>query len=1114
MNARIAVCFLMVAFTPLAQHAEAAELEDSFLSPPASARPHTWWHWMNGHVSREGITKDLEAMERIGLGGFQAFHVTDGIPAGPVGYMTPRWRELMQHTAREADRLGLEMCLHNCAGWSSSGGPWITPENAMFEIVWTEAQVHGGADGCPLQQPTTRLGYYRDIGVLAFPTPLAEAEGGSAFRLKDAPGKAGFKRLDKPKPDDRIAPPEASIPLNTIVDVTKKISTEGNLEWHAPPGEWTVLRFGYTPTGVTNRPAPKEGIGLECDKLSRTGAVQHWNGIVQKVLDDAGPLAPKTLNNVLVDSYETGRQNWTHDFASQFSERHGYDLKTYLPTVTGRVVESVEVSERFLWDFRRTIADLYLEEYFGAFAQLCHDRGLALSIEPYGRGAGNFHDVEVASVADIPMGEFWVNRPDAWHESSVKLAASAAHAHGRTYVGAESFTAGQINAAWVSHPGSLKARGDYFFAKGLNRIIFHTYVHKPWHDSIRPGMTMGPHGMQLNRKTTWFEQARPWIDYLSRCQLLLQQGDFVADIAYLASENAPNILLKRTELSPPPPAGYDYDSLCTRDLMTMRVEDGRVKLPSGMAYRVLVLPAEKRMRPEVLEKIRQLVDGGATVFGTRPTKSPSLASYPNCDDRVQHSAAAIWRGENVFSSDKSSLGEILRKQDLPPDFEVAGLDQDHDVRYLHRRARHADIYFVTNQRSRLDRVNCVFRTVGRQPYLWRPESGEIEPAGIWTETEDGRTQVSLQLGPEESVFVVFVVFAETKSQAPHALAYVPPKRGQTASLSKSESVKIIRAAYGPFNGEDRRRVDVTRQLQQLIDQGNGAVVVGNHLAKDPAPGVMKRLRVSYERNGKPQHRVVEEGGTLHLGTSSPPPVFEPSSRLAVDDGAVHLRTFISGEHEIALSNGNSVRMSTATPSPLEIEGPWALSLQSPDEPLRSIDLPELVSLSEHRDDAVKYFAGTAEYRCRFHVSKEQVGADKIHQLDLGDVQVLARVVLNGHDLGTLWRAPYSVEVTDALVAGPNELVVRVTTTWPNRLIGNDRRAARPAKRRGPSFRSLPMDDLISGKLPDATSTYSTWRHWLASDSLHPAGLIGPVHIYHGIRREAGNPPQRQAKFPE
>lgn len=1106
MNVRIAAYLLLVSFMFGAHCAQADELKDAFRDPPSRARPHTWWHWMNGHVSREGITKDLEAMKRIGLGGFQAFHVTDGIPAGPVGYMTPRWRELMKHTALEADRLGLEMCLHNCAGWSSSGGPWVKPENAMFEIVWTESQVRGEADSHTLKQPKTKHGYYRDICVLAFPTPPAEAHAGSPFRLKDAPGKAGFKRLDNPQPDDRDAPLDAMIPLDSIVDLSKNLTAEGHLEWDVPPGEWTVLRFGYTPTGVTNRPAPNEGIGLECNKLSRAGAVQHWNGIVQKVLDDVGELAPKTLNNVLIDSYETGRQNWTHDFATQFSERHGYDLKLYLPTVTGRVVESMEVSERFLWDFRRTIADLFLEEYFGAFAELCHDRGLSLSIEPYGRSFGNFHDVEVAAVADIPMGEFWVNRPDAWHEFSVKLAASAAHVHGRTYVGAESFTAGQVNAAWISHPGSLKALGDRFFAEGLNRIIFHTYVHKPWPDSIRPGMTMGPHGMQLNRKTTWFEQGRSWIDYLSRCQLLLQQGEFVADIAYLASENAPNTFVRRNELSPQPPEGHDYDTLCVRDLMTMRVEAGRVVLPSGMGYRVLVLPPEATIRPAVLDKIRQLVEHGAMVFGPRPKSSPSLAGYPSCDDEVQRLVAGLWRDGGVIDGDNNTLAEVLQGQGAQPDFEVVGDKPNRDVRYAHRRTQDADIYYVANQQLAPDEVSCLFRIAGRQPSLWYPESGKIEPAPVWTKTADDRTSVSLQLGPEESVFVVF---SKTESPAPHVSAFVPPEREELKRPTASDVVKVIRAAYGPFNGEDTRRVDVTDQLQRLIDRGDEIIVVGNHLARDPSPGVMKRLRVEFERNGRPQSRVVEEGGTLRLGVSQQPPVFEPSSELTVRDGSIKLRAFSSGEHDIALSNGSSLRISSATaPPPLEIEGPWTLSLMAPGESVKLVGLPELVSLSEHDDDAVKYFAGTAEYECRFDVPNERIGTDKIHQLDLGDVQVLARVMLNGRDLGTLWRAPYTVDVSDALTPGPNKLVVRVTTTWPNRLIGDERLAARPATRRGLRTRSLPIDDLMSGKLPTTTSNYTTWRHWLASDSLHPAGLIGPVKIHHGVTLEVGNPHSR------
>lgn len=603
------------------------ELKNGFFNPSDTAKPHTWWHWMNGNVTEEGITLDLEAMKAAGLGGFQVFHVTDGIPDGPVTYNSEKWHELMAHTINKADSLGLEMCFHNCAGWSSSGGPWITPETSMKIVVWSEMKIEGPVNFSDLlKNPESNHNYYRDIAVIAFPTPESEKNGEEGFRLSDWKNKTGYqqkgryKRQDRPEPDTRTIFPGDVISLDDSVDLTENMEDNGQLKWDVPAGQWTVVRFGYTTTGSTNHPAPPEGVGLECDKLSKAGAEAHWNGIVKKVIQDARSQAGKSFNSILIDSYETGSQNWTDNFAEEFHQRRGYDIYHFLLCLTGRVVGSIEISERFLWDFRRTVADMFAENYYGHFANLCRQNGLKLYIEPYG-ASGFFDDFANARYADIPMGEFWVNRYDAWHWWSSKLSSSAAHAYGRKYVGSETFTAAGEDAAWINHPYSLKTLGDYFYCKGINRFIFHDYAHHPWPD-FKPGMTMGPHGFQMNRGNTWWKQSGVWLIYLARTQYMLQEGQFVADICYFFGENMPNTLVQKNELQPIPPEGYDYDAFSTDVLMQLDVENGKLVLPGGMQYRVLVLPHfDRTMRPEVLRKIRDLVRDGAVVTGPKPTRS-------------------------------------------------------------------------------------------------------------------------------------------------------------------------------------------------------------------------------------------------------------------------------------------------------------------------------------------------------------------------------------------------------------------------------------------------------------------------------------------------------------
>jgi hypothetical protein len=576
------------------------ELVRGFRNPPPSARPHTWWHWINGNITKEGITADLEAMKRVGIGGAQIFNVEVGVPAGKVPFMSPTFREMIRHAAKEANRLGLELCVHNCAGWSSSGGPWVKPEHAMQALCWSETSVRGPSrfEGVlPRPQRILRYGpgdYYRDIAVLAFPVPSGSA---AQVRISNIRAKAAFDRGGNIDPDTSPTPPGSAIELRQVVNLTDRLQPDGRISWDVPPGDWVILRIGHAPTGKENHPSPREGLGLECDKLSREALQEHWNGMMAKILADIGPLAGKSINGSLIDSYEVFSQNWTPRFREEFRKRRGYDLLPYLPVITGRVVGSIEESERFLWDFRRTVADLFAENYYGYFAELCRRNGLKFYTEPYGNGF--FDDLQCGGLADIPMGEFWVGGGAI---ETTKLAASAGHTNGRRVIGAESFTADDVNGRWKVDPYSIKALGDLVFCQGVNRYIFHRYAHQPWMN-LKPGMTMGPWGMHLERTVTWWEQSAAWMKYIARCQYLLQSGLFVADVCYFCGEGAPNSLPGRSGLQPPMPDGYDYDGCDSSVILKrMSVRNGRIVLPDGMSYRLLVLPNSRFMTPQMARK--------------------------------------------------------------------------------------------------------------------------------------------------------------------------------------------------------------------------------------------------------------------------------------------------------------------------------------------------------------------------------------------------------------------------------------------------------------------------------------------------------------------------------
>ena len=844
--------------------ARADSIEDGFRHPPDSAKPQIWWHWMNGNITREGITADLESMKRVGIGGATIVNVDCDIPPGPVKFMSPEWRAMMRYAAQEADRLGLELCLENCAGWSSSGGPWNTPEHAMQRVTTSELKVKGPLHfSAVLPVPPVTLGFYRDIAVLAFRTPKGEAVSGNPAAIEDLDAKSGANGqfvLSSPAADHAAA--DQVVPRSGIVDLTGEMHTDGQLVWDVPAGDWTIVRLGYTPTGVENHPAPVEGTGLECDKFSREALDAHWAGFVQKVLDDLGPLAGKgkTLNSVLIDSYEVGGQNWTPRFRSEFEKRRGYDPLPFLPTLTGRVVDSPEVSERFLWDLRRTIADLFADDYYGHFQELCHQHGLKAAFEPY---TGPFESLQCGEAADIPMGEFWAGgAPDP----SVKLASSVGHIFGQPIIGAESFTAapGPQHGRWLDDPYSLKALGDQVFCQGINRYIFHRFAMQPWTNRW-PGMTMGQWGTHFDRTSTWWEQGRAWLQYVTRCQYLLQQGRFMADAAYFCGESAP---VETRAGDPALPAGYDYDDVNAGVLLHHAAMQGdRLVLDSGMSYRVLILPpSDPDMTPDLLRKLAGFVADGLVVVGRPPRASPSLEGYPACDVEVQDLATRIWGDcdgrtvtEHAFGRGQAIWGrglvQVLGELNLEPDFAYPA-SGNAQLDFIHRRAGAAEIYFVSNQRNRFDTVECSFRVQGLQPELWDPETGDIQAAPVWREA-NGRTVVSLSFGPSGSVFVVF----RAKAQGDHLVAVERDGPPVVEATGPAVDLRILKAVYGLVPSWS----DVTATVRSLVAGGARQIPASNDMAgDDPAPNIVKQLRVTYRLNSRWQTNEVTEGQALEL----------------------------------------------------------------------------------------------------------------------------------------------------------------------------------------------------------------------------------------------------------
>ena len=978
------------------------ELERRFSAPPVSAQPMTWWHWMNGNITREGITADLESMARVGIVGAQVFNVANksavNIPAGPIRFMSPEWLDLLAHADREASRLGMTLGMHNSAGWSGSGGPWVKPEHSMKKVVWREVQVSAPTAGpLHLSAPESTHGFYRDIAVVAFPTPARRPPLLPAPEKVPLHGDAPPREIDLAQVTD-----DAVVPFASVVLLTDRMSSDGRLDWTPPPGTWTVIRFGYTSNARENRPAAPEATGLESDKFSRAALDHFWAGGIQPILNKVGPREGKGLQIILVDSYEAGRQNWTDLMADEFSARRDYRIEPFLPVLAGWVIGSSEQTRRFQWDFNRTCADLMADNFYTYFAEKCRKAGLEFASEPYGNGG--FEPGAVAIASDLILGEFWVNRGI---HASPKVVASAAHTFGKTIVGAESFTAQPEQGRWQNHPGTLKGIGDRMWTEGINRFVFHSFPHQPWTDKV-PGMTMGMWGTHFGRTNTWWEQGAEWIRYVARSQALLQAGSPVADVLVF-----PGLGQARWPQVDPAlrAAGYDYDLVTTSLLSQLRVENGQMVLPSGTRYRVLEISGAARFTPELAGVVRDLVRAGGTVIAPRPTASPSLTGWPQADREVAAIAEEVWgpatkdAGRRRYGKGDlfwgTSAVEVLREMHVPPDF--APTVADPELCYIHRRQETKDLYFVSNQAGVAKTAEVDFRVTGRQPELWSPLTGARVPAGLW-QSNQRSTRVTLSLAAGESVFVVFQ--NEAAAEAP--------------------------------------------TVRSLAREGRGE------------------------------------------GASAPP------AQILVGEGTPRLLAWESGHYVATLSDG-STRVSTvdSLPAPLSPAGPWTVDFMPDRGAPDTIELRRLIDWTAHADAGVRHFSGSATYRTGLDVPADfRRQADRI-ELDLGVVHVIAEVTLNGQFLGTLWHPPYAVDVSHAVRPGRNELEVRVTNLWPNRIIGDE---ALPAEVewKGRALADWPAW-MREGqpRPPTGRVTFATWHHWELDDPLLPSGLVGPVRLRGG-----------------
>ncbi|MGD0912605.1 MAG: glycosyl hydrolase, partial [Terracidiphilus sp.] len=701
---------------PVSAAEETGFSENTFLVPPDSAKVWVYWWWLDGASSKEGITRDLEEMKKQGISGVLVFDAGTGGLESPKGpeFMSDEWRGHFRHAVEEAGRLGIEMGINVCSGWNA-GGPWVEREDAIKAFVWSETHVEGPAlFRGNLKQPdypdleefygaTGELqGWYRDISVVACPVG-----------------------------DDGIWDEKKAVNLSGS-------TLEGTLEWSVPDGKWTILRLGYRMTQARTKYSSSEytsseRLGWEIDPLSALAMDRHFAHTAAKMIEDAGPLAGRTLKYTHIDSWEIGQPTWTAAFVKEFQSRREYDPTPYLPALAKRIVNSQELTKRFLWDYRRTLADLVAENYYGRLSKLSHEHGLGTHSE----AGGPFftHDIdglECDGADDIPMGEFWATRlallghpsPDPnptkeegtsapFFQSSVwrpvsddgyagcaRQAATAAHIYGKQLSQAESYT--NFNDDWTEYPYYLKPIGDRAFCLGVTRQVINFSALQSEMDA-KPGYQWAHVGTHFDRNVTWWEKSHAWLTYLARCQYMLRQGSFAADILYFCGETIPNFAL----IDRKPLPGYNFDTVNAQVLLTRAsAQDGRIALRDGMKYRYLVIPegVGTEMTVPVLQKISELVKGGITLVGLPPKSSPGLTNYPASDEQLKQLADALW-GTDMGSSGMRTVGkgrliwgkgldEVVKDDGLQPDVELRALPGDAQLDWIHRHSADGDIYFI------------------------------------------------------------------------------------------------------------------------------------------------------------------------------------------------------------------------------------------------------------------------------------------------------------------------------------------------------------------------------------------------------------------------------------
>ena len=730
---RIIGCLILLIFITGGNGLSAQRLEKDFKNPPMQYRPYVWWHWMGPNFSLQGITKDLEAMRDAGIGGATIFNLCSAVeesispttnnPWPEQTYRSEAYWKAIRFACSEAERLGIEIGLHNTAGYSTTGGPWIDEDKGMKHLVSRKVKITGG----------------KEISV-DLPQPV----------LPPYPGWGAAGKITPDKYDEiavLAVPCKGNILEGKVFDLKSNQDNKGHIVWDAPAGEWFIFRIGYASSMATPHPVPDDLIGktLEVNKIDSALTAFHWDQVLNPLKEHVGDYFGKSFKHLLIDSYEAGNQNWTKGFRETFIKWKGYDPVEWLPCLLLEKGDTLQMDTikaiRFKWDFNDVVARMYQLYGWKVAKDKIAAMNLQLQHEPYW---GPFSIAAGAALDDLPMGEFWTHS-DGKVDFNVP---AGGRAGGHTVIGAEAYTSSPDNSKWTEDPAFLKKTTEGAFASGVNHMAMHQWVLQPFDDRYQPGMGMGWWGTHFSRHQPWIKPGKAFFEYVTRSQYLLQQGEQVID--FLALDEVSDQIT---------------DAMATIDFLDMKVnvKDRHIVLSSGRKYVLMQFSQGKAMLPEVLDKIGELLEHGAIIVAQKPEESLSLTNYPACDEYIKSKAETLWKkyaGKQIFSKREDAMLALC----LTPDYQVF----EGDAQIVHRHSPEAEIYYIGNLTDKKQTVTVSLRIKDMYPELWNAQTGLIEHIdnmknidnsgnmvkGAYWSFENNRTLIRMTLLPYQSHFIV------------------------------------------------------------------------------------------------------------------------------------------------------------------------------------------------------------------------------------------------------------------------------------------------------------------------------------------------------------------------